>query len=306
MADTQPYGDVSYADPGYQKDKVKRYPLDTKAHVTAAWSYINMPKNASQYSSANLASVKSKIRAAAKRFGITIADAGRTLEEQMTTEVERRYTELPVEVRTNGERRSIGGYAAKFGRFSQNLGGYVERIDPNFFNKSKGDGYPDVVARYNHRDDFLLGSTQGRTLRLQVDAQGLSYEVDPPQSRADVLELVQRGDVSKSSFAFDKAESEWALTDQGFPMRTLMTGRLIDVAPCHAGIAAYPDTTVGLRSLAEHFSADLEEVRTLAAQNELRRFFVRTDGGAPATKRMLGAAALIALKSRPDPLEGLD
>src|ERR1035437_1069384 len=42
-ANKQPFGAVTYADPGYQQDKVKRYPLDSKAHVKAAWSYINMP-----------------------------------------------------------------------------------------------------------------------------------------------------------------------------------------------------------------------------------------------------------------------
>jgi HK97 family phage major capsid protein/HK97 family phage prohead protease len=68
----KPYGDVTYADPGYQKDKKKRYPLDTKEHVKAAWSYINMPKNQSAYTSAQVSSIKSKIRAAAKKFGIEI------------------------------------------------------------------------------------------------------------------------------------------------------------------------------------------------------------------------------------------
>lgn len=218
------------------------------------------------------------------------------------SEVERRYLEDVIEVRTTGERRSIGGYAAKFGKLSQNLGGFVERIDPAFFNKARGDGWPGVVCRYNHRDDYLLGSAQGRTLRLSVDAIGLNYEVDPPQSRRDVLELVERGDVTKSSFAFDSAQSDWGLSEQSYPMRTLVTGRIIDVAPCHAGIAAYPDTTVGLRSLAEHFEAEFEEVRTLAAENELRKFFVRTDGKLAPKKTLTGAQALIALNSRPDPL----
>src|SRR6266568_7800552 len=146
MADTQPYGSVSYADPGFQKDKVKRYPIDTAAHVKAAWSYINMPKNASQYSSENLAAIKGRIRAAAKKFGIEISD-NRTMEELMTAEVERRYTTVPVEIRTSEGRRSIGGYAAKFGALSNNLGGFVERIDPAFFNKARGDGWPSVVCR---------------------------------------------------------------------------------------------------------------------------------------------------------------
>jgi hypothetical protein len=74
MADTTPYGDVTYADPGYQADKVKRYPLDSEAHCRAAWSYINMPKNAAKYTSSQVASIKSRIKAAGKKYGITFSD----------------------------------------------------------------------------------------------------------------------------------------------------------------------------------------------------------------------------------------
>jgi len=75
MADDskKPYGDVKYADPGY-KDGVKRYPIDTEAHCRAAWSYINMPKNQAGYTAEQVASIKGRIRAAAKRFGIEISD----------------------------------------------------------------------------------------------------------------------------------------------------------------------------------------------------------------------------------------
>lgn len=69
-ANKMPYGDVTYADPGYQSDKKKRYPIDTEAHVRAALSYINQGGNAAKYSSGDLAKVKAKIYAAAKKFGI--------------------------------------------------------------------------------------------------------------------------------------------------------------------------------------------------------------------------------------------
>lgn len=72
-----PYGpksETDYTDPGYQHDKVARYPLDSAEHCRAAWSYINMPKNAMMYSPQHLAAVKARIRAAAEKFGITIAD----------------------------------------------------------------------------------------------------------------------------------------------------------------------------------------------------------------------------------------
>lgn len=191
-----------------------------------------------------------------------------------TKETERRFTRGLVEVRAEDDeqapRMRIGGYAAKFNTLSQNLGGFVERIDPGFFSKSEGDGWPDVMARYNHDDNMLLGTTAGRTLRLFTDGTGLDYSVDVPQARADVYELVQRGDVSRSSFAFITFDEDWGMTDQGFPMRTLLSGRLIDVAPVNT--PAYTDTSTGLRSLADKVGAELEEVRSAASAGELKKF----------------------------------
>jgi hypothetical protein len=71
-ANKTPYGDVTYADPGYQSDKKKRYPIDTKAHTKAAWSYINKAGNEKPYTSAQLKRIKQRIKAAAKKFGIDI------------------------------------------------------------------------------------------------------------------------------------------------------------------------------------------------------------------------------------------
>lgn len=65
----KPYGAVMYADPGY-RDNTKRYPCDTPDHVRAAISYVSMPKNAAMYTPEQLKAMKSRIRAAAKRFGI--------------------------------------------------------------------------------------------------------------------------------------------------------------------------------------------------------------------------------------------
>jgi len=64
--DDEPYGDVDYADPGYQKDKKKRYPLDTEDHIRAAWNYIHKKKNASKYSAEEADKIKAKIVAAWK------------------------------------------------------------------------------------------------------------------------------------------------------------------------------------------------------------------------------------------------
>jgi phage head maturation protease len=100
MADDpkKPYGDVTYADPGYQKDKKKRYPLDSEAHCRAAWSYINMPKNAAQYTSEQVKAIKGRIKSAAKKYGIDISD-GKS--ERMTdTDVSEVEEQTPAEVET--------------------------------------------------------------------------------------------------------------------------------------------------------------------------------------------------------------
>ncbi|MFI5755628.1 HK97 family phage prohead protease [Streptomyces sp. NPDC051569] len=192
------------------------------------------------------------------------------------SDAERRFTRGLVEVREDGGQRTIGGYAAKFNKLSRNLGGFVERIDPGFFAKSEGDGWPEAMARYNHDDNMLLGTSGAGTLRLAVDGTGLDYSVDVPQARADVYELVQRGDVQRSSFAFYTFEDDWGMTGQDFPVRTLLSGQLVDVAPVNS--PAYLDTSTGLRSLAERSGADLAEVRTAAGEGDLKRFL-----GAPPT-----------------------
>lgn len=185
----------------------------------------------------------------------------------MTKPTERRSVRGLVEVRAAGDTMRIGGYAAKFNTRSQNLGGFTETINPGFFTKSEGDGFPGVMARYNHDDNWLLGTTAGGTLRLAIDGTGLDYEVDLPSFRSDVFELVQRGDVQKSSFAFITFEDDWTLDENGFPLRSLIAGQLIDVAPVNS--PAYLDTSSGLRSLAESRSMPVEDVARMAADGSL-------------------------------------
>jgi HK97 family phage prohead protease len=63
----EPYGDVQYADPGYQSDGKKRYPIDTPEHIRAAWSYINKAKNQEPYTAAQVEKIKGRIIAAWKK-----------------------------------------------------------------------------------------------------------------------------------------------------------------------------------------------------------------------------------------------
>jgi hypothetical protein len=261
-----------------------------------------------------------KILAAARKFGINVSGDNRAAFGLVEPDgiPERRFTRFPPEIRTDGDHGSqfIYGYAAAFGKLSRKLGGFVEQVDPIAFNEAKTAGWPDVVCRYNHRDDQLLGTTHARTLRLATDQTGLAYEVEPPKARADVLEYVQRGDVRHSSFAFRvyPGGDEWGVSEFNYPMRTLMSVQLVDVAPVLD--PAYPDATAGARavngavqSLADWVQADVEEVRSRLTEGRGMEFFRRyrdIDGGKPKPDQRLrpqkrpvltGAQALLTLQA---------
>lgn len=69
--DKTPYGDdVKYADPGFQADKVKRYPLDTVEHIRAAASYFGMPKNRAEYTAEQIKHISDAIAEAEAQHGI--------------------------------------------------------------------------------------------------------------------------------------------------------------------------------------------------------------------------------------------
>ena len=150
-------------------------------------------------------------------------------------------------------------------RLSQNLGGFVEKVAHGAFAQSLADNNP-VLARYNHDDNQLLGTTEAETLRVSSDETGLPYDVDLPDTSVgrDVAVLAKRGDVRYSSFAFRTLEDAWSVTDQGFPLRTLLKVQLVDVAPVNN--PAYRDTSVGMRSLAERTGIDPADLTTVGVE----------------------------------------
>lgn len=252
---------------------------------------------------------------AARKFGVNVTAVQRSfggMEPDSSKFPERRFVRFPLEVRTeDNQAQHIWGYAACFDKLSRKLGGFVEQVNRNAFDESKQDGWPDVVCRYNHSDDALLGTTRANTLRLGIDGTGLMYDVEPPKARSDVLEYVQRGDICHSSFAFRvfPGGDEWGVSEQfGYPMRTLHAVQLIDVAPVLD--PAYPDATAAaraidgaVRSLASWAQAEPSEVRERLVENRAMEFFKRTDNVGPRQekknkerkKTLTGALAMLDL-----------
>lgn len=52
------YGDVEFADPVNNN----KYPIDTEAHVRAAWSYIHKDSNAAPYTAEEVERIRARIR----------------------------------------------------------------------------------------------------------------------------------------------------------------------------------------------------------------------------------------------------
>jgi HK97 family phage prohead protease len=321
-----PDSSFAYIEPGGAKDpggktvprSKRHFPVHDEAHARNALS------RAPQSPFGKMA--MPKIMSAARRFGIKVGGQTRSAfgEAPMDGFPERRFTRFPIEVRDPGPNKPkhIVGYAACFGKLSRKLGGFVEQVDHTAFDESRIDNWPDVVCRYNHKDDLLLGTTYARTLELHVDETGLAYDVEPPQSRADILEYCQRGDVRHSSFAFRvfPGGDEWGVSEFNYPMRTLVSVQLVDVAPVLD--PAYPDSTAAARalngaveSLANWVQGDPEEVRSRLGDGRGMEFFKRTDTAGPPkpTQRVLpppkpamsGAQAMLALQANmEDPYAG--
>lgn len=250
------------------------FPLNTAARVKNAWARIHQGPTIANHTAAEIASIKSKIKARAKQLGIVLEEHDAPVDTDSTSSLERAFTAGPVELRSGVGGRTIFGYGAVFGTLSRRMEFGFEQVSRSAFDHSAADGWPDVVCRAEHDSRMLLGATHSGTLRLAIDHRGLNYECDLAPSRQDVLESTARGDYPGSSFAFQCLQDDFEYRD-GSPVRNLLSCRLIDVAP--VTVPAYGTSAPGLRSLARHMSAPYDDVKTLAAQGELRRLFERTD-----------------------------
>ncbi len=142
---------------------------------------------------------------------------------------------------------TIVGYAAKFDSDSQDLGGFVERIDRNAFDRALKEQH-DVRALVDHDSSKIIGRSASGTLRMSTDNVGLRVEIDPANTQAgrDVVESIRRGDIDGMSFGFQVIRDAWAERD-GVALRTIQDLSLKDVST--VSFPAYPATEVALRSL---------------------------------------------------------
>lgn len=311
--DALPDSAFAYIEPGGHKDSegktvprsLRHFPIHDEAHIRAALSRIGQ---GAEFSS----EAKAKVHAAARAHGIGTDENEQhsMLENDVELRISSAWRELkaPVEFRDLGsDGKWIGGYAGVFPPMqSQNLGGFVEKLMPQAVEEARATGWAGVISRFNHDTNMLLGTVEGGTLRIKTDRVGLDYMVRPPEARKDILELVERRDVRHSSFAFRCLEDRWTVTEQNYPCRELHHIDLLDTSPVLQ--PGYPDSTAAVRAMMPAYrslslakSVPMEEIRNLAADNELRSLFVKTQRGPihkPKVSTLFGPVAASMLLER--------
>jgi uncharacterized protein len=162
--------------------------------------------------------------------------------------------------------RTIRGYAAVYNSDSEWMGGFYEQIERGAFDDVMND---DTRAYFNHDESLLLGRVSSGTLRIGTDARGLYYEVDLPNTSYanDLIELMKRGDVNQSSFAFLIDRDRWEERD-GKTYRIIeKVSRLLDVSPVSQ--PAYPAATSELVQRNNTPESEGAEVEATAATEEV-------------------------------------
>ena len=157
---------------------------------------------------------------------------------------------------------TIRGYAAIYNSDSEWMGGFYEQIATGAFDGVMDN---DVRAYFNHDENLLLGRVSSGTLRISTDKRGLFYEVDLPNTTYanDLAELMKRGDVNQSSFAFLIEKDRWEQRD-GVTYRIIeKVSRLLDVSPVSQ--PAYPDATSELKRDLE--TETKEEAKAASVEN---------------------------------------
>lgn len=147
----------------------------------------------------------------------------------------------------------IGAPGIPYNRPSEDLGGFIERINPHALDETLGDY--DVVCCRDHEDHLVLGRVSAGTLVLENTPQGLNYAcVLPEVSYArDLAESIRRGDVCGSSFRFTVLEDRWDAS-----LREVLKMELYEVGP--VTMPAYPSTALSLRSLLRAVGVDSQQL----------------------------------------------
>ena len=156
-----------------------------------------------------------------------------------------------IERRAEGDPIGFKGHAAVFDKptwIGSKRWGFREQVAPGAFAKTIKEA--DVRFLVNHDPNYLLARNKSGTLTLAEDKTGLAVDADmaPVSYTNDIAVLMERGDLTQMSFAFETVKDSWELDDDENELRTLLEVKLWDVSV--VTYPAYEETDAGLRGAA--------------------------------------------------------
>jgi phage head maturation protease len=276
----RPYGDVAYADP-----KNGKYPIDTKAHAKSAWSYVNMPKNAAKYplNGVTLASVKARIMAACKKFGVGVSESN-AAPFAPDLDVVRSGGGLELRSADAPPDGSIGVLAGRFSEFgrwykvsSRFEGDFMERVAPGATADTIRDDISAMRVLFDHGMDAQIGNkVLGPIGSLTERSDGPHYEVPLfdtsynrdllPGLRAGVYGASMRMRVTGDTWDDDPPRSD--ANPDGLPERTITRMRVPEFGP--VTFPANQGATSGIRSGTDEFYHRLQAADAPAFEDAVR------------------------------------
>lgn len=173
------------------------------------------------------------------------------------------------EFRAMPESRTIVGTATVFNS-SYDMGWYDEEMTSDVFASADMN---DVVALFNHDANMVLARTKSGTLKLNLTGNALEYSFEAPNTTLgnDLLEMVKRGDVYQSSFAFTVEAEDWQERQGMKPKRVIRSiKKVYDVSP--VTYPANPDTMVAKRSYEQvqgQVNEELQKVIDISVKSEI-------------------------------------
>jgi len=164
---------------------------------------------------------------------------------------EERILTVDLEVRADEDKPlRIIGHPVVYNRWSEDLGGFKERVLPGAATKTIAE--QDIRALFNHDPNIVLGRNKANTLNLTDEASKLRMEAFPPDTptvRDLVITPMQRGDINQMSFAFRTIRDEWREPTKLGDLweRDIHEFRMYDVSV--VTFPAYTQTDAAVRSL---------------------------------------------------------
>ena len=178
-----------------------------------------------------------------------------------------------IEIRTDEEKESeiyAEGYALVFNSWSEDLGGFVETIEPSAL---EGSDLSDVRALFNHNADKVLARSSAGTLDLETDEKGLKFRFKIPNTSygKDIAENLKNGNIDQCSFGFvldDNGDSFYFDEKRSIYQRTLKKIKsVMDISlvtyPAYSSTSAAP----ALRSI-DKIENELLEQRQIQHEKE--------------------------------------